>query len=126
MQGTRPTVATSQNTLLELFIKMFLKNLDQSLTLLISVTEEMDCNLRGTFVNLTGFGGNNQSLGGLMPRQNIKSRHNHICHVLSFHYSRSSTQWQLYILNPSLILQYWTPCTVRTCNSLRATYLVSR
>ena len=35
---------------------MLLKNLDQALTILISITEEIDCNLGRTFVNLTGFG----------------------------------------------------------------------
>jgi hypothetical protein len=64
LQGTHPTVVTCLNTLLEFFIKILLENLDQALTLLISVTEEMDCNLGGTFVNLTSFGGNYQSLGG--------------------------------------------------------------
>jgi len=43
---------------------MLLKNLDQAPALLISITEEMDCNLGWTFVNLTSFWGIYQSPGG--------------------------------------------------------------
>lgn len=37
-------------------MQMLLKNLDPSLILLISIAEEMDCNLSETFVNLTTLG----------------------------------------------------------------------
>jgi hypothetical protein len=69
---------------------MLLKNLEQSLTLLISTMEELDCDLIGTLVNLTGLWGQLPVPSGLMPRQNLISRHNHIGHVLSIHYSLSS------------------------------------
>jgi len=37
--------------------------MDQAPTLLVATTEEMDCNLGGTFVNLTNFDGIYQSPG---------------------------------------------------------------